>query len=296
EGINFNFQIPPHIIIAIPHADRMRDLTPTHHKDFATSGGGPDFLRFLEKELVPHIDASYRTLPFRVLVGHSLGGLCTLNAMMAPDPAFQAFMAIDSAVWWDNDLVLARAKADPSPKKPLNSTIYLAWSGVPNPAPKTARAFSSIVKANTARGYRTESQVIPAEDHGSVPLISLYQGLQFIYDGYRPDLRNFEAHPAAITAHYQRVSNRIHSRLLPPEEIVHRVGAHVQPEQALGYFQLNVENYPGSVHAWEALAEACLAKGDRQQANTNYEKALQLDPDNPKIKAALDKVKGDAHN
>ncbi|MDR3591672.1 MAG: hypothetical protein P4N41_18615, partial [Negativicutes bacterium] len=63
EGINFNFQIPPHIIIAIPHADRMRDLTPTHHKDFATSGGGPDFLRFQEKELVPHIDASYRTGP-----------------------------------------------------------------------------------------------------------------------------------------------------------------------------------------------------------------------------------------
>ena len=40
-----------------------------------TAGGADEFLRFLSDELIPWVEGQYRTASFRVLVGHSLGGL-----------------------------------------------------------------------------------------------------------------------------------------------------------------------------------------------------------------------------
>ena len=84
EGINGNVQIPELIVVAIPNTDRNRDLTPTHSMignggvvapSLEASGGGDRFLDFIERELFAAIDSTYRTLPYRVLVGHSFGGL-----------------------------------------------------------------------------------------------------------------------------------------------------------------------------------------------------------------------------
>lgn len=42
-------------------------------------GGGDMFASFLEEELIPHIDSLYPAAPYRVVIGHSLGGLTAIN-------------------------------------------------------------------------------------------------------------------------------------------------------------------------------------------------------------------------
>lgn len=44
------------------------------------SGGGERFLSFIQTELIPHIDSAYPTMPYRVFIDHSLGGLTVLSA------------------------------------------------------------------------------------------------------------------------------------------------------------------------------------------------------------------------
>jgi predicted alpha/beta superfamily hydrolase len=114
-----NAQIPELIIVAILNTHRARDLTPTHStkgydgKDTATlahSGGGPLFLRFLKEELIPRVEGSYRTEPYRILVGHSLGGLFALDALLQAPPLFNAHIAIDPTAWWDNEYLLRSAQ------------------------------------------------------------------------------------------------------------------------------------------------------------------------------------------
>ena len=69
------------IVVGIPNTNRGRDLTPTEVDiDFFTgdsiqyvSGGGNIFLDFIEKELIPYIDETYPTTPYRTFVGHSFG-------------------------------------------------------------------------------------------------------------------------------------------------------------------------------------------------------------------------------
>ncbi len=89
-GVNGTFVIPEMIVVAIPNTDRLRDLSPTHVDNgfdgkpspaMKTSGGMPNFLSFIRGELIPHVDSAYRTAPYRVLVGHSLGGIAVVNAL-----------------------------------------------------------------------------------------------------------------------------------------------------------------------------------------------------------------------
>src|SRR6478672_5462601 len=63
-GVNATYVLPEMIVVAIPNTDRMRDLTPTNtDKDpdgkpqpgFKTSGGMPNFLKFIQTELIPKI-------------------------------------------------------------------------------------------------------------------------------------------------------------------------------------------------------------------------------------------------
>ena len=75
-----NSNVPKMMVVAIPNTDRTRDLTPTHidaeppFMDSAsskTSGGGENFIAFMEKELMPHIEAKYPAAPYKILIGHS---------------------------------------------------------------------------------------------------------------------------------------------------------------------------------------------------------------------------------
>jgi hypothetical protein len=48
--------------------------------------------------------------------------------------------------------------------------------------------------------------------------------------------------------------------------------------EAVAILGLNAERYPGSANAWDSLAEATLAAGDRDAAERLYRKALAIDP------------------
>jgi hypothetical protein len=58
----------------------------------------------------------------------------------------------------------------------------------------------------------------------------------------------------------------------------YRLLSNKQTREAVEVFKLNVSAYPSSANAYDSLAEAYLAQGDKQSAITNYRKALELDP------------------
>src|SRR4051794_22189907 len=113
---NGNTVYPEMIIVGIPNTDRTRDLTPTHvisdlpamdSNSSRTSGGGENFVAFLEKELMPHIDSAYPTAPYRILVGHSFGGLTVMDVLTNHTKLFNAYIAIDPSMWYDHQHFLA---------------------------------------------------------------------------------------------------------------------------------------------------------------------------------------------
>jgi predicted alpha/beta superfamily hydrolase len=108
--VNGNTICPEMIVVGTPNTDRTKDLTPTYVDSdppfmdtiFAkTSGGGEEFVSFIKNELIPHIDSKYPTQPYKMLIGHSFGGLTVVNILMNHTKLFNSYICIDPSKWWD---------------------------------------------------------------------------------------------------------------------------------------------------------------------------------------------------
>jgi len=87
---------------------RARDLRPSIPDDPELDlGGRPDegeaeqFADFLRHELIPHVDASYRTVAGdRAYYGHSYGGLFGVWSLMYESDLFNRYVILSPSLWW----------------------------------------------------------------------------------------------------------------------------------------------------------------------------------------------------
>jgi len=79
---------PEMILVGVNNVNRAANLRPPLTHPAAGSPDDPDtpnadrFLRFISEELIPKIDRAYRTRHYRVLMGHSLGGLFVIYSLL----------------------------------------------------------------------------------------------------------------------------------------------------------------------------------------------------------------------
>lgn len=181
---NRNNLMPESIIVAIENVDRERDFTVTKIKTKRpnTMGGGRNFLNFIENELIPYIDENYRTEPYRTLVGHSLGGLLTLNSYLDKNSIFNAYISIDPSIWWNEEMM--KNKVDSISSISLNKKLYIATAnqGEANYERNKQRHDNlyELITEKSEEPLNVEIQYFENENHRSVPLIALYDGLMYI--------------------------------------------------------------------------------------------------------------------
>jgi predicted alpha/beta superfamily hydrolase len=297
-----SLEIPELIIVGIPNMnqDRERDLTPTHDTNDVSSGGGELFERFLNEELAPEINAKYQTVLYRILAGHSMGGALAADVFLRQTNGFQACLAIDPSLWWDNEVLVQRARKF-VPRRNSRSSIFIATANWPRSLDPTntmtgpSELFVSILKTNSSPGICVGYRHFESEDHGSSRLMGLYDGLRFIFDGYKPlDVLALDE-PSLIKNHFEKLSDRLGFQILPPAGFVNKIGcglldAH-ESDKAVECFKVNVSNYPASAYAYSYLADAYLAAGEKALAIQNYKAALKLNPNVDSAKEALKKLR-----
>jgi len=309
-GVNATFVVPEMIVVAIPNTDRMRDLTPTRVTTdlegkpapaMKTTGGMPAFLQFMQTELLPHIDATYRTMPYRVFVGHSLGGITTVNALYTVPTLFNAYVAIDPSFWWDDRTLLKQAKAQVSKPGLAGRALYVAQANTINADDTTSNVhFNSIVQFNATlesynqSGLRYAYKYYPSDDHGSVPMIAEYDALRFIFSSYKVELLKSLERPAYITEHFAKISESLGVRFTPPEPMVDLLGTIElgrDTTKAIALYQLNTELHAASPKAWMSLANAWMARGDSAQTVAALDRVLALRPGHAGATAMLGKLR-----
>lgn len=291
KGAYNNYQIPETIIVAINNRhpdDRFKDYSPTNVASFdENSGGGDKFLRFIKEELMPHIDQNFRTLPLNIIAGHSMGGLLVVYDFFQVQSLFQAHIAMDPSIWWDNMAMFRLARS--SLAKDLHGPLYVSTYGKAQRR-EEYREFVKLIDEKNAPGVRTKFQVFHDEKHGSLPLLSLYYGLLHVFDGYRPPLNDFVEDPESIKKHFDGLSVRLGMKFLPPEDLIHDVCSHTiieKPEKAAECFKVNVQNYPQSYNAYNALGAAYAKEGKIEMAIESYQRSLELNPGNKTAENAL---------
>ncbi|MCC7133714.1 MAG: hypothetical protein IT352_13730 [Gemmatimonadales bacterium] len=308
-GVNGTYAIPEMIVVAIPNTDRSRDMTPTHVETgfdgkpspfFKTTGGMGNFFTFLKSELIPKIEGKYRTMPYRVFVGHSLGGITAINALYTIPETFNAYIAIDPSLWWDNKTLLKQAKTFITGAKLDGKALYVAKANTMSPDDTTGNPhyeaiskFNAVMEAYNRSGLRYGYKYYEKDDHGSVPLIAEYDAFRFIFDGYKVDLGRVLANPRHIVDHYREVSTRLGATFMPSEGALNMLGQIALTQdttKAIQFFEVGAELYPASFRPHDRLGAIFMARGDKAKARAHFEHSLTRNVNNPKTRELLTKL------
>ncbi len=324
-----NSVVPDMVIIGIPNTDRTRDLTPTHSllypdgsksDDLKTSGGGEKFVAFIQKELMPHVDSVYPVASYKLLIGHSFGGLTAMNILINHSNMFNAYIAVDPSMWWDKQKLLNQSRQVFTQQKFAGKSLYM---GIANTMPSgmdtlqvridtTGTTFhirsilqlKDILQHNKSNGLKFNCAYYKNDDHGSSPLITEYDGLRFVFNYYKTpqpvfdqlyDKKNHADAAKGFTEHYLEVSKNLGYTVLPPEDQINEyvgfLAGSGQAQKALQLLNLNIKNYPKNASVYDSLGDFYKAQKDKTRAIAAYEKALLL-KETAEIRKKLEELQG----
>jgi uncharacterized protein len=335
SSINGNDFCPEMIIVGIPNINRIsriRDLTPTKvtsglwidNTTAEVSGGGEAFMAFIEKELIPEIDSMYHTTKYRMLIGHSTGGLTVINTLVHHRDLFKSYVAIDPSMWWDKQKLLKETKKSLETSTYSGISLFLGMAHTqPNDMDTTkvksdtssstfhSRSIlllSRYLIDNRKNGLQVNFKYYDNDTHASVPLITTYDALRFIFGDYPFVTREiYFSDPSFnlalfIKDHFERIglkydlTSENSQKLLPPENLMNNLGFFVlgkkQFDKAMAMFKMNISNYPSSPVAYNYLGDLYVEKGDKKNAVECYKKSLSF-KDDINIKKKLEKLEAE---
>ncbi len=277
------YYVPQMIIVGLPNTNRSRDLLPPNVPPSEGESGAQRFLRFLEQELVPYVEARYRTHPYRILAGHSVSGLFTLYAWVQRPDLFQVYIAsspgLDAPERRDLLLAALRArKTDPITRQ----YVYLSGGGdEPQALQSGIREFDALLA--TLPGENLEHRFDIFEGEGHVPVKGFYQGLRGAFPTWWPAPSLFQTGTLEdVKSHYAGLSQRYGFPVSPPADVLHSIGGRLLREsrgqEALEAFQYCTTLYPRFAAGFVGLGWAYRQTGEIDGAVHAVGEALRLDP------------------
>lgn len=275
EFLSRQNKIPPMIVVAIPNTQRTRDLTPKTESDNEVSEGGSAdrFADFFANELIPYVDSTYRTQPFRLLIGHSFGGLFAFHTMFNRPELFNAFISISASLWWDNRGEIRKADNFFKDRKSFPKILYFTIGNEGDDMVKSNEAMSKILKS-TPKDFYWKFTIMEKESHGSIVHRSIYDGLEWMYRNWRlPE--NFESMSMPdIEAYYKKMKVKFGYEYTTLEAMTNAVGYALMGKgkiaQAVEVLKYNTIRFPDSPNVYDSLGEALEAAGQFDQAAINY--------------------------
>lgn len=311
EFLTRNGRVPEMIVVGVTNTDRTRDLTPAKSTNknaagelqFPTAGGANNFLKFFETELIPEIEKQYRVQPYRILAGHSFGGLFAIHAMVSKPGLFHSYVAVSPSLQWEDAEALKRAEEFLKNQKELKVTLYTSLGNEPGGIGENFDKFREVLGRTNVKGFEWQAERMDDEDHGSVVLRSHYSGLRKVFAGWQgardPESGLMVGGLKGADEHYKKLSERFGYSIQTPENLINQMGYQLifanKPDEAIAVFKANVERYPGSANVYDSLAEAYERGGRIDLAEPLYDKARTLgeqnnDPNTGIYKANYERV------
>ncbi|MBL4773360.1 MAG: alpha/beta hydrolase [Alcanivoracaceae bacterium] len=162
--------------------------TPTYRKnskppyDVEDKGNADKNFSFIEKELLPYIDQNYKTNDYKVLAGHSIGGLFVTYVMLNHHEVFDDFIAISPSLWWEGEAVKRNTEKEFAQKKQLPTNYYVSLADEQGMG---VHGFVELMQSKGPRSLNFKFKYFPDESHGSVGLPTYKWALKDIFTDFR---------------------------------------------------------------------------------------------------------------
>lgn len=292
--------IPEMIVVAIPNTNRNRDFTPTAVAQPAGTGGADKFIEFMEKELFPLVNKEYRTTPYKILFGHSLTAMFSIYTMLSKPGMFNAYIAASPYVMYDNNCIVKKAPELLKQKYDPLQYLYITIGNEPDYFDPLGE-LTNLFKSKSPAGFRFEYIKMLGDDHGTIPVKTINNGISALFADWAlpadfPQTGNI----SLLKTHFENLSNKMGVTITPPEARVNLCGYQVMQtgrvDEALKFFEYNVQLYPNSANVYDSYGEGLEAANQLKQAEENYAKAVKIgteknDPNLEIFKQHLEAVK-----
>ncbi|TDF41323.1 hypothetical protein EYS14_00215 [Alteromonadaceae bacterium M269] len=276
--------IPPVILVGLTSVNRSLDMTPSKVADNELSGGANKLLSYIQKEVIPFVEKRYRTNNFRILSGHSLGGLFTTHALFEKPELFDAYIIVSPSYWWNNRELINRSKSFFSSEYALNRKLFFGIGENDGYGMQQELiGFVDEVKKSQRTGLEWQHRVFPNEGHMSAQLLVFYQGIKFIFsDMHLPQKIRNQFTIDGFLAHERSIQKKYGSAARQSQEVYVTTGFTLMEkglyEEAVAIFKRNAEAYEENRYPtnniW--LAEAYEKSGAKAEALNEYRKAYEL--------------------
>lgn len=167
-----NGTMRPFMLVGIENTQRRRDMTgPTEvasdRKIAPVVGRSATFRAFIRDELMLEIDRRYRTSGETAIIGESAAGLFIMETLVLAPDMFDAYIAIDPSLWW-NDQALAKGfgaflEANPG----LKARLFIAHSGEPSIA-DVVKTLPAMLEASAPKSLNWHYLPLTEETHATV--------------------------------------------------------------------------------------------------------------------------------
>jgi uncharacterized protein len=303
-----NQRIPEMFVVAIANTNRNRDLSPPSQpgkeiERVPTQGGADNFLHFITEELAPWVDRNYRTIPHRVLIGHSLGGLFAIHTLVTDPSVFDSYIVISPNLDWNDQRLVTEAEAFLEKRPNFNARLYMSAGNEGGALLGGVRKLSGVLDEFAPTGLKWQFNWMSEETHGSVPLPSTLEGLQFAFsDYYLTDVvAMFEERGLdGIKDFFARSGHRLGIERKPPLdtfiELWNRLLAAGRLDEAATLVEQDPETFSPPldeellIEAWTWLAQGYANNNNEGRAVEFYRKLVKADPKNESAIRALSEL------
>ena len=274
--------IPRMIVVGVANTNRWRDLTPVPGLGIPGTGGGDKFLRFLGEELLPWLEKNYRMNGFKVLSGHSLGGLTTLNVLEKAPQLFDAYLALRPTLNWDSGTVLKQQIQTIKTHSSLDKMLYLAIANEQLVRPYY-NSLVNMLETDAPDDLKWTSDLFEQyDDHKSVRISGGIAGIRWVFRGWRLTSKQIINLTDEEVVQWHVSATKRYKQVLfwEMEDMTNAAywGLHnkATKKRAMYLFNLAVKRWPESAYAWSCLGEGLERLGKTREALKQMKKALAM--------------------
>jgi hypothetical protein len=216
---------------------------------------------------------------------------------------FNAFIAVDPSIWWDNEFLNRTATNYLKGDKLKGKALFIAQANTITNIDtaytghyRSINHFADILSTHSDSHLRWTKQFYEDDNHNSVHLAALHDALRFIFKDCRANWQKDLQFPDKLIAGYEKFSKENLTSVIPPERLLANFGIMAQDEfermdLAIKYFEYQIKYYPQSSNANYNMANYWWKQGDKSRAREYLEQSLKLYPDNSSAKVLKDKIK-----
>jgi tetratricopeptide (TPR) repeat protein len=281
EKLGGTGEMPPAIVVGVANTNRYRDLLPFKITSRPESGGSDNFLRFLEEELIPSIDSTYRTKPFRILVGPQTAAVFSLYALISKPKLFDAIISENPFMNPENaDILYPRAEQFFKKTKSLKHFLYIKCEKDERPQDlEYAERFAKLLQSESPEGFRFKVESSEPSGYFIAPL-PFRDGLRMLFVGHKlpPGFQTNSLQD--ILDYYKEKSEEYGLKVDPPEHLLTFEGDKLRrrgkTQEAIEVFEYQHRLYPKSLNALFQLGETYREMGEFEKARDFYRQFLEI--------------------